>query len=400
MHTSALPRSGKRLYRLAVGAFFFVQGLIFSSWASRIPDIKQVHHLNDAELGAVLFSIPVGQMLCMVLSGWLVSRLGSRRSLLVGVVCYAASLASLGYAPTAIALCGLLVFFGMASNLCNIAVNTQAVGVERIYHRSIMATFHGFWSLAGFTGGVLGAVFAGFSVPPGPHFVAVAGCCVVVVLMLNRAILPRDHREPPMPVTAMTSGGLFQRMREKLRGADPAVLLLGVVAFGCMAAEGTMFDWSSVYYEAVIQPSPELVRAGYISFMSTMVCGRFIADGLITRFGVIRVLECSGVLIAVGLLLAVVLPTVLLASFGLALVGFGTAGVVPICYSLAGKTKRMHPGVAVTVVSSIGFLGFLLCPPIIGFVAQATSLRWSFALISLFGLLTAVMAGRLGKVGK
>ena len=123
-----------------------------------------------------------------------------------------------------------------------------------------------------------------------------------------------------------------------------------------------------------------------------MVCGRFLADGLVTRFGVIRVLQVSGTLIAAGLLTAVLFPHVATASVGLGLVGFGTASVVPVCYSMAGKSRIMPPSVALAVVSTIGFLGFLLCPPVIGFIAHASSLRWSFALISVFGILTAVLA--------
>ena len=127
-----------------------------------------------------------------------------------------------------------------------------------------------------------------------------------------------------------------------------------------MASEGTMYDWSAVYYEAIIKPSPELIRLGYIAYMCTMVCGRFMADGLVTRFGVIRILQASGALIAAGLLISVLLPHVATATFGLALVGFGTASVVPVCYSMAGKSQIMHPSVALAVVSTIGFLGFLL----------------------------------------
>ena len=126
--------------------------------------------------------------------------------------------------------------------------------------------------------------------------------------------------------------------------------------------------------------------------MCTMVCGRFMADGLVTRFGVIRILQASGALIAAGLLISVLLPHVATATFGLALVGFGTASVVPVCYSMAGKSQIMHPSVALAVVSTIGFLGFLLCPPVIGFIAHTSSLRHSFALIAVFGLMTAVLA--------
>ena len=314
MSLFTLPHAPKNFYRLAVGAFFFLQGLVFASWASRIPDIKQALDLNEAQLGGVLFAIPMGQMAAMALSGYLVSRFGSHRMLLLAAVLYSGTLTALGFTTGIWQLFAILVFFGMAANLHNISVNTQAVGVERLYRRSIMAAFHGLWSLAGFVGGLMGALFAGFSVSPRIHFCFVFAVALGIMATMYRFTLPRDRKRAVQPGRKSPKGKL-----------DPYVVLLGLIAFGCMASEGTMYDWSAVYYEAIIKPSPELIRLGYISYMCTMVCGRFMADGLVTRFGVIRVLQVSGGLIAAGLLTAVLLPHVATASIGLALVGFGTA---------------------------------------------------------------------------
>ncbi len=386
----SLPHSTRGYYRLAVGAFFFLQGLVFASWASRIPDIRQLLDLNEAELGGVLFAIPAGQMAGMALSGYLVSRLGSRHMLLLAAVAYAGILVALGLVSVVWQLFVLLVLFGMAANLHNISVNTQAVGVERLYRRSIMASFHGLWSLAGFAGGLAGALFAGFDIGPRWHFCTIFVVCMGIVAAFFRLTLPRDLSSSATRDSSGTSSAAHGRL-------DPYVLLLGLIAFGCMAGEGAMYDWSAVYYEVVLNPKQELIRMGYIAYMSTMVCGRFMADGMVTRFGVIRVLEVSGLLIASGLLLAVLFPSLGPATAGLGLVGLGTAAVVPICYSMAGKSKLMHPGVALAVVSTIGFLGFLICPPVIGLIAHAASLRWSFALIALFGILTALLAPLLKK---
>ena len=354
-----LFQSPKSFYRLAVASFFFLQGLVFASWASRIPDIKQALDLNEAQLGGVLFAIPVGQMSAMALSGYLVSRFGSHRMLLLAALLYSGTLMALGFISETWHLFAMLVFFGVAANLHNISVNTQAVGVERLYRRSIMAAFHGLWSLAGFVGGIVGALFAAFSVSTRVHFSFIFAVCMGIVAIMFRLTLPRDRARDTAPGHKRPKGKI-----------DPYVVLLGLIAFGCMASEGTMYDWSAVYYEAIIKPSPELIRLGYIAYMCTMVCGRFMADGLVTRFGVIRILQASGALIAAGLLISVLLPHVATATFGLALVGFGTASVVPVCYSMAGKSQIMHPSVALAVVSTIGFLGFLLCPPVIGFIAH------------------------------
>lgn len=375
-------------YRIAVSSFYFIQGLIFASWASRIPDVKTTLQLNDAALGSVLFAIPVGQLSAMALSGYLVSRFGSRKILMLGVLLYIAGLISLGLVTTAWMLSAGLFFFGIAANLCNISVNTQGVGVERLYGRSIMATFHGLWSLAGFAGGLISTWMVGHDMSPFNHFCLIGGFCLLLLLLMRSTLLPSDEVRKP-------------EKQEKVKSVfvkpDRYIILLGVIAFGNMVCEGTMFDWSGVYFEQVIQPPKEWVRLGYIACMCTMACGRFIADKLVIRFGVVPVIRTSGVVIASGLLMAVLFPHLVTATIGFLLVGFGISSTVPICYSLAGKSKVMLPGVALATVSTIGFLGFLLGPPVIGFIAQALNLRWAFAIIACIGIMTTLLAPALNR---
>lgn len=168
--------------------------------------------------------------------------------------------------------------------------------------------------------------------------------------------------------------------------------MLGLIAFGCMACEGVMYDWSGVYFQDVVRPPEHLVRLGYVAAMCTMTCGRFLADWLVTRYGAPRIIGLSGLLMASGLLVAVLFLSLPWATLGFLMVGFGVSSVVPICYSQAGKSVLMLPGVALATVSTIGFLGFLLGPPVIGFIAHALSLRWSFALVALMGIMTAILA--------
>lgn len=380
-----IPRTSRGFYRLSVSAFFFIQGLVFASWASRIPDIKTMLHLNDAALGGLLFIIPVGQMCAMALSGYLVSRFGSRKMLSIAAFLYPATLVALGSADSIWLLSVALFCFGMTGNLCNISVNTQGVGVERLYHHSIMATFHGLWSLAGFMAGLISTWMVGFDVSPQYHFYFIFLASFVLLLVMRGFLLPRD-------IPQKEKEGETRKVFVK---PDRYIVWLGLIAFGCMACEGTMFDWSAVYFETIIAPSKELIRVGYVAFMCSMACGRFMADRLVTRFGAISIIRVSGIVIALGLLIAVVFPSLYLATLGFLLVGFGTSSVVPLCYSMAGKSKTMLPGVALATVSTIGFMGFLLGPPVIGFIAQISSLRWSFALIACIGLVTTGLASKL-----
>jgi MFS family permease len=375
----------QRYYRFAVSTFFLIQGLTFSSWASRIPDIKNKLQLSDGALGAVLFSLPIGQLVAMTLSGYLVSKFGSKKTLLVAAVLYPSVLVCLGLVSAVWQLSVGLFFFGMSGNLCNISVNTQGVGVERLYRRSIMASFHGVWSLAGFIGGLISTFMVGNNILPFEHFCIMYGIVLVLILVMRKSVLPRDagHSEK-------SNSRIFVK-------PDQLIVTLGRIAFGSMICEGTMFDWSNIYFEKIIHPSKEYVRLGFVAFMSTMAGGRFAADWLVTRFGITRVLRMSGILISTGLLTSVIFPYLPTATLGFLLVGVGTSSVVPLCYSLAGKSKVMLPGVALATVSTIGFAGFLLGPPIIGFIAQLVNLRLSFTLIAILGLLTTLMASRVNK---
>ncbi len=372
----------QRYYRIGVSVFFFIQGLTFATWASRIPDIKNMLQLSDAALGGVLFALPVGQLTAMGLSGYLVSRFGSKNTLTIAACLYPAGMVMLGTVDTVWQLAAALFFFGIAGNLSNISVNTQGVGVERLYRRSIMASFHGVWSLAGLMGGILGAFMVADHIPPFAHFCIVYGITFLLMLVARRFVLPRDAQP-----AAAEKKKIFVK-------PDRYIIVLGIIAFACMICEGTMFDWSGIYFDKVVHAPASLTRLGYIAFMFTMTAGRFTADWMITQFGIERILKASGIFILSGMLIATLFPTVTSATIGFLLVGIGTSSVVPMVYSLAGKSTTMLPGVALAAVSSIGFLGFLIGPPIIGFISELTNLRFSFALIALLGLGTTIMAGK------
>lgn len=371
-----------RIYRISLSIFFFVQGLIFASWASRIPDIKLKFHLNDAQLGSLLFALPAGQMAGMALSGYLVSRFGSRLMLLIGVVMYPGMLIMLGAAPTITLLVAALVLFGLCANLINIAANTQAISVEALYRKSIMASFHGLWSLAGFTGGLIGGFMAAHQQTPFVHYLIIFGLTIVLALIAGPYLLPRDASRK-------------NKQQSIFVKPSKTIILLGMITFACMICEGTMFEWSGVYFQQIVHAPAHLIGLGFTAFMCTMAGGRFAADYFITRFGVKRMLQISGITILTGLLTAVILPTIVPTTIGFLLVGLGVASVVPMTYSLAGRSRTIQPGVALAMVSSIGFLGFLLGPPLIGFVAEAFGLRWSFTLIAVLGLGTTLLAGSI-----
>lgn len=378
--TLSLPHSN-RAYRIAVGALFFLQGLCFATWASRIPTIQQSLQLSDSALGLILFALPVGSMIALPLSGWLVTRFGSKTIITNALILYALTLVALGLAQNITQLIAVLIVYGLVGNTCNIAMNTQAVGVEARYGRNIMASFHGLWSLAGFTAAGIGTYMIGKDIIPLNHFILISAVSLVVLAIIFQYLLPNEERSE-------VSSKIFVR-------PDRSLVMLGIIAFCSMICEGAMFDWSGIYFKKIVNADGAWIGAGYTAFMCTMAAGRFIGDWVAMKLGFKRTIQLSGLLIVTGLAISLVFPYLAPAITGFFLVGLGVSSVVPLVYSTAGKSKRMSPGVALAAVSSIGFLGFLIGPPVIGVVAGLSSLRISFIIIALMGLCVAIMAGIL-----
>jgi len=374
-----------RIYRIAISIFFFVAGLTFASWASRIPDIKEQLGLSDAGLGIVLFALPVGQLLSLPLSALMIQRFGSKGVLIAMALLYPITLILLGTVTAVWQLAGILLIFGFWANSMNIAMNTQAVELEKFYGRSIMASFHGLWSLAGFTGAIAGSFFVSAGFSPLIHF--------SVICLISGFLVLASYRYTVPDSPARTNR---QRLIVK---PGKQIMILGFIAFCCMLCEGAMADWSGVYFQKVVQVPKSSTTLGFVAFTGAMASGRFIGDWLVTKFGIKNILKLSGYIIFAGLSIAVLMPSIYGAITGFLLVGFGVSSVVPIVYGLAGKSSTMSAGAALAAVSTISFVGFLIGPPLIGFIAQLSGLRISFGLISILGLLTVLLATKVKDAG-
>lgn len=381
-HNDAETRSfTNRQIRIAVSIFFFCQGLCFATWASRIPDIKTSLHLTDAALGSILLALPAGQLTAMPFSGRLVTHFGSKKILRICAVLYAFSLTNIGLATQGWQLALGLYLFGVFGNMCNISVNTQAIRAEKLYGRPIMTSFHGVWSTAGFSGALLGLLMKALHVSPYPHFWIATTLVFILIAAFQVYLQPG--------AAAMTEKKPF------FSKPDAMLVQLGIIGFCSMASEGAMFDWSGVYFQDVVKAPAALTILGYTSFMIMMASGRFVGDRLIQHFGRKKMLQISGILISTGLFISVLFPQIVTATIGFLIVGFGVSSIVPMVYSSAGKNAKIPPGMALAAVSSISFLGFLMGPPLIGYIAQISSLRYSFACIGLLGIAITIMVSRL-----
>ena len=383
-HDTRENHPNKKRIRIAVSLFYFSMGLCFASWASRIPDIKTALQLSDAAFGTILFALPVGQFLMMPFSGRLVTHFGSSKVIMFAIPAYVLCLTNLGLATQGWHLGIGLFLFGVFGNMCNIAVNTQGVAAEKLYERPIMSAFHGGWSIAGFTGALVGLAMINLKVPPYFHFWIVI-VIVSVIISLNYRMLIQGKSEPAM---ASSKKRFFSK-------PDSTLLQLGVIGFCSMASEGAMFDWSGIYFKDVVKAPSSLVILGYTSFMIMMASGRFVADGLAARFGRKHLLQVSGILISSGLFLSVFFPYLITSTIAFMMVGLGVSSIVPSVYSAAGKHTTIAPGIALATVSSVSFLGFLIGPPLIGYISAAAGLRYSFAVIGIFGICITLLVSKI-----
>ena len=368
--------------RIAVSAVFFVYGLTFASWASRIPTIQQNLGITDGVLGLVLFALPAGLFLCLPFSGWIINRMGSRKVVIITGIIYTSLLLFIGLAQSLPQLILVLFAFGFFSSLLNIAINTQAAGVELHYEKPIMASFHGMWSLAGFAGAAIGTLMMGYGIDPFYHFLLIFLLMMLIIALSSSNMLNADAGQTP--------GGFSFVMPDK------PLMKLGIIAFCSLICEGTMFDWSGVYFMKVVKAEPAWVGAGYTAYMVAMASGRFIADWLSHKIGVQRMLQLSGTLTVCGLLISVLFPQQLTAIIGFLIVGLGVSSVVPLAYSAASKSKTMSPSLALSTVTTIGFFGLLVGPPLVGLIAGATSLRTAFSFLIIMGCMVLILSS-IGK---
>ena len=381
----------KEHIRFAVLSFFLAQGLCFSSWASRIPDIKEIFTVNDALYwGIVLFMIPVGKFVAIPLAGYLVSKLGSRIMVQISIMGYALSLFAIGTALNIYMLGVFLFCFGVFWNLCDISLNTQGIGIERLYGRTIMASFHGGWSLAACLGALIGFIMIVSDVTPFWHFTLIAAL-ILLLTMVSRRYLQDD---------VFTAEAVEDKSEKWQYIKRPEMLLIKLGLFGLFAlvVESAMFDWSGVYFESVLQV-PKSLQIGFLVFMVMMTVGRFLANYAYRIWGKQRVLQLSGVFIFIGFFTSALLGStvdsmalkVIVNSFGFMLVGLGISSMVPTIYSLVGAKSKTPVGIALTILSSISFIGSLVAPLLIGAISQAFNMEYAYMVVGLLGLCILLM---------
>jgi len=292
----------------------------------------------------------------------------------------------MGLAKTPWQLAVSLFLFGICGNMCNISVNTQGVNAEGLYGRSIMASFHGLWSTGGFIGPAIGGLMIKLKIIPYTHFWIIAVLVTILMLVFNKYLL-----HTPTSRSAASFKGI--RMPDKL------LIKLGIIGFCCLSCEGCMFDWSGIYFKQVVKAEGSLVSLGLTSFMIMMATGRFVGDKLAEKFSRKRMVQVSGIFIFCGMMIAVIFPYLVPAVIGFFIVGFGVSTIIPMLYSTVGRANlKVSKGIAIATVSSIAFLGFVIGPVLIGYIAQLAGLQYSFMTIAFLGLGISVLISRVKEI--
>lgn len=348
-----------------------MSGFSFATWASRIPTIKMAFNLNEAELGTILLAMPIGSLIGLPISGWLVSKYNSRVPLAVGYGLNAIALAIIGFTQSVFSLVVAVVLFAFTTRIFNISVNTQAITLQKQFDKKIIGSFHGFWSTGGIAGVAFSTLLLTYDVSLHMHLLLVAVISLLITCYSYQFLLKGDRSESGNKII--------------LGKPDPYILYLGFVVFFAAICEGGMFDWSGIYFQEVLKV--KIFTYGYLIFMTFMAASRFLSDLIITRIGMPATYLMSSLFIVFGISLAIIFPQFWTAMIGFSLVGFGTAAVVPMSYALAGASSKYSPGMAISIIATYAITGMLLGPPIIGYLAHAFGLRIAFIIFGISGLM-------------
>jgi len=353
--------------RLGTASVFFICGIGHGTWAPRLAELKAKVGATDGELGLALLMIGVGALIAMPLTGLLVGRLGSRRVSVAMAVAQGLVFPLQVFAWNWVALGGAMLLYGLAVSSLDVAMNVQATEIERRHGRPIMSSFHGVYSVGDMTGALLTGVAASLVLGLASHFLlaalvmligGVGGCLLMIV----------DQQTKP------SSGPTFVL-------PEGILIIVGLIAFAALVTEGSVGDWSAIYLVEYQDSDTTTAAIALTIFAFAMAIMRFAGDRLVHRFGPFAILQASGLLAAIGLILALLAPSPAIAILGYGLAGLGVAVLFPVTLSIAPRFSSLSPGAAVAAVATFGYGGFLVGPPVIGLLADQVTLPVALGLV-------------------
>lgn len=364
----------------SLGIVFATLSVLFGSWVTRIPDVMEQLSLSEAKFGVALLGISVGSIATMTLTPLLMKRFSVHRTVIVSswVCCLVFVLPVV--APTYGGLIAALFLVGMVNGVLDVSVNSATAAVEREQNLVIMSSCHGMFSLGGVVGAGLGSLLAGWQVPIAQHLLFVGLGMLVINLLAYKTLrqLPKADSEESHFVLP-----------------TKALLGLALIGFCIMVGEGAVADWSAIYLKDILHSNAFLVGLGFAGFNLTMTIGRFLGDWIVVSLGAKNLVKWGSLIGAVGISVSIVATSPTLAILGFTLVGVGFSTIIPIVFRSAANVPNVPPSLGVASVTSTGFTGFLIGPPLIGFLAEAFGLRVGLGLVLLLALISFAVSNKI-----
>ena len=354
-----------KIKRLAVALFFFTNGFQYANWVARLPEVEKLYNISHATLGTLLLCSAAGAIMAMPFAGYLTVLFGSRRITIFTGATMASLLIMIPLLSNLWFIGALFFLFGVLSGSEDVAMNGQAVYVERIYEKPILSSFHGVWSVGTALGAGCGALMAKLQVGLFNHFIVVSIFCLAVILWASFNLISDNMSK----IESNTEGGSTFRLPTK------AIVPIGLIAFCGMTGEGSIADWSALYMNKEIGQSEAFSALTFGAFATAMTIGRIFGDYFTAKFGKRNMLIYNSLAAISGLSLALLTAIPFVVLLGFFIVGLSLATIVPIVYSTAGNTEGVAPSVGIAMATTIGYAGFFVGPPIIGYIADVFSLR-------------------------
>jgi MFS family permease len=370
--------------RVGVSLYFAIGGLLSASWIARIPAMTSRLDLSTGTLGLILLAFSAGALMSFPLAGGLAGSHGSAWTTRIFGLGYTITFPLLGFAWHPAILIVALWLYGFTFGGMDVAMNAQGVEVERKVGTNILGSLHGYFSLGAMAGAAISGVVAELDVSLQVHFTVAATIGLLLLIWSGRGLIADD--------VAATSN--TQTTRDPRFVLPPRALWpLGIIAFCAAVSEGGMADWSALHVHDSLGASEGTAAFGFTIFSLTMLTGRFLGDRVVAAFGNVRVIQwCSG-LAAVGYLIGMLIDTVLSVIVGYGLMGLGLSVVIPLVYRSAANAKGIPRGRAVASVATIGYSGFLAAPPVLGLVAEISSLQLTMIIIGILCGVIVFFAG-------
>ncbi len=346
---------------------FLALGLAISAWAVLVPYAKARLGVNEAELGLLLLLVGTGAIISMPFAGWLTGKYGCRKTLVVSTTVFMLSLTGLACVSSSWAFGLSLFLFGASSGVVDVGMNIQAILVEKERNRSMMSGLHGMYSVGGFFGALIISALLNLGLSPLSAILCLTVSLIAGLLVMARYLFPYGHESKNRKSFSLPKG---------------SILMLGVLCFIMYMGDGVVLDWGALFMTTTKSIPADTAGLSFAIFSVAISIGRLLGDRLVEWLGIRKVMTGSGMIAAIGFIIVMEAPSAWIAFAGFVVVGLGAANLIPLLFTIASRQKKMPVPQAISSVTTLGYLGLLIGPAMMGFIAHASSLYVVFGIVA------------------